>query len=86
MFTVPRPPDAEFAAAAREAENVLWACRFQTENTESGAAQSLVLPLPTLLKASPHKGHIVAPKDEEQMAVTRIPAVIMNGGQQNSAL
>ena len=86
MFTVPRPPDAEFAAAAREAGNVLWACRFQTENTENGAAQSLVLPLPTLLKASPHKGHIVAPKDEEQMAVTRIPAVIMNHGQQVPAL
>ncbi len=86
LFAAPRPPDKEFAAAARNSGRVLWAGRFQNDGSESGAGQQLLLPVPALLRANRHFGHINAPKDEEQMGVSRIPAVTMYRGQPIRAL
>lgn len=86
LFSAPRPPDKELAAAARSSGRVLWAGRFQSDGSESGAGTQLLLPVPSLLQASRHFGHINAPKDEEQMGVTRIPAVTMYRGQPIPAL
>ncbi len=75
LFSAPRPLDKEFAAAARQHGNVLWACQFQESNAGNGAENTLVGPVPVLLQASPHLGHIYAPKDDEQAAVTRLPVI-----------
>lgn len=77
LFSKPRPPDKEFAAAAKQYGNVLWACQFREGQNSSN---NFVGPVPALLEASPHLGHIYAPKDEEHGTVTHIPVVRMHDG------
>ena len=80
LFMASRPPDAEFALAAKESGRVVWACRQDDNLNESGAARKLILPVPALLAANPVLGHINAPKEGEHAAVTRIPAAVEDRG------
>jgi adenylate cyclase len=76
-FDQPRPEDAELAAAARDAGNVVWGSYFNGEGTPE---QELVPPVEGLRVPGTTTGHTqVPPQTEDHPAVEGIEPVIMNG-------
>jgi adenylate cyclase len=73
IFDESRSGDAEFAAAAKAAGSVVWACCLVNELTPD---ESLLLPNERLRQASPYCGHVLIPIDPERPEIDRVRAVI----------